>query len=81
MKPKLSFLSPLLAGLLVSEHAYAYIDAGTGSMLVQLLVGGFAGIAVLFRAVLSRYFFSRKRGALSTDRMALEKNSKRISEN
>jgi hypothetical protein len=27
--------------------AYAYLDAGTGSMILQLLLGGLAGLAVV----------------------------------
>jgi hypothetical protein len=29
--------------------AYAYVDPGTGSMMIQLLLGGFAGLAVFAR--------------------------------
>ena len=29
--------------------AHAYLDAGTGSMLLQLLLGGLAGLAVLLK--------------------------------
>jgi hypothetical protein len=29
--------------------AYAYVDPGAGSMMVQLLLGGVAGIVVLIR--------------------------------
>jgi Na+/proline symporter len=29
--------------------AYAYLDPGSGGMMVQLLLGGFAGAAVLVR--------------------------------
>lgn len=32
---------------LSATEARAYLDAGTGSMLVQLLLGGVAGLAVL----------------------------------
>ncbi len=33
--------------LRVDAPAYAYLDPGTGSMLVQLLLGGFAGALVI----------------------------------
>ncbi len=43
---------PLLALLTVlgcPSLAYAYIDPGAGSMLLQLLLGGVAGLFVFFR--------------------------------
>jgi hypothetical protein len=41
----------LLTGicLLVAVPAYAYVDPGTGGMLVQLVTGGVAGLFVLAR--------------------------------
>jgi hypothetical protein len=39
-----------LSALIVSSRpAYAYLDPGSGSMLVQLLLGGVAGALVLVR--------------------------------
>jgi len=35
--------------VLVAAPAYAYIDPGSGSMLVQLLTGGAAGALILLR--------------------------------
>lgn len=35
--------------LMVARPAFAYLDAGSGSMLVQLLLGGFAGLAVIVK--------------------------------
>ena len=35
--------------LLSGRPAYAYLDAGTGSMLLQLLLGGLAGLAVILK--------------------------------
>jgi hypothetical protein len=32
-----------------TSQAHAYLDAGTGSMVVQALLGGIAGIAVLIK--------------------------------
>ena len=37
----------LLGSLAVSTPAYAYLDPGTGSMLLQLLLGGVAGALVI----------------------------------
>jgi len=41
----------LLAGIILftERPAHAYLDAGTGSMIIQLLLGGTAGLAVLFK--------------------------------
>lgn len=38
-----------LAGLLMATPAFAYLDAGSGSMLVQLLLGGIAGAVVFLK--------------------------------
>lgn len=35
--------------LLSSGTAYAYLDAGTGSIIMQILLGGLAGLAVVLR--------------------------------
>ena len=32
-----------------ASPAYAYVDPGTGSMMLQLVLGGVAGLAVLIR--------------------------------
>jgi hypothetical protein len=40
--------------VLSSQPAHAYLDPGTGSMLLQLLLGGLAGAAVIGRAYWSR---------------------------
>jgi hypothetical protein len=40
----------LISGLLLgasSRGAHAYLDAGTGSMILQVLLGGFAGLALV----------------------------------
>lgn len=45
-------------------HVFAYLDAGTGSMLLQALMGGFAGLVVLSRltwaSILPRLGLRRK---------------------
>jgi len=30
-------------------YAYAYLDPGAGSMILQMLLGGLAGVALFFR--------------------------------
>ena len=46
----------LLTGicLLTATPAYAYVDPGTGGLLVQLVTGGVAGIFVLARLYWTR---------------------------
>jgi hypothetical protein len=42
----------LLVGVLVAAFerpAHAYLDPGSGSMLMQLLLGGVAGVAVIVK--------------------------------
>ena len=43
----LGFVSVALAMLTLEQPAYAYIDPGTGSMLLQVLLGGVAGAFVI----------------------------------
>jgi hypothetical protein len=38
-----------LAFLLLQRDLYAYLDPGSGSMLMQLLLGGVAGLGVIVR--------------------------------
>ena len=44
--PCLTFIVLLL---LLPDRALAYLDPGSGSMMLQLLLGGLAGVAVLLR--------------------------------
>jgi hypothetical protein len=39
----------LVAVLACPSLAYAYVDPGAGSMILQLLLGGVAGLFVFFR--------------------------------
>ena len=52
--------SVLAAALATPTAAFAYLDPTSGSMLLQLLLGGIAGIAVAVRL-----FWHRFRGFLS----------------
>jgi hypothetical protein len=58
-------LAALVGSLLLPATASAYLDPGTGSMLLQLLVGGAAGAVVLvklfWRRLLSLLPSSRRR--------------------
>lgn len=52
-----------------SPPAHAYLDPGTGSMLLQLLLGGLAGLLVLLKLYwhrLKRRFHERFRRAPSS---------------
>ena len=44
----------LLLFVLVTP-AFAYIDPGSGGMMMQLLLGGFAGVVVLLRLYWQRF--------------------------
>lgn len=35
--------------LLLSRHAYAYIDPGTGSFLIQMLIGAVVGAVITIK--------------------------------
>ena len=48
MKPK-SILWSILVLALVARPAHAYIDPASGSMFLQLLLGGVAGVALVFK--------------------------------
>ena len=48
-------VSVFCASLLWSAPAHAYLDPGTGSMFLQLLLGGLAGAAVVGRMYWSRF--------------------------
>lgn len=42
-------LSVFSVGLLVTFPAYAYLDPGTGSVLLQGLLAGFAGVVAVIK--------------------------------
>ncbi|MGH9778516.1 MAG: hypothetical protein ACRD5I_08895 [Candidatus Acidiferrales bacterium] len=54
-------LLALLLGLPAAAHAY--VDPGAGSMFLQLLLGGSAGLLVVFRIFRGRIyrFFGRRK--------------------
>jgi hypothetical protein len=45
----------LLMMIVGSNTAWAYIDPGTGSMVLQLLLGGIAGAVVIFKLYWRRF--------------------------
>jgi hypothetical protein len=69
-KSKLSFVSTVAAlTILPATPAFAYLDPGNGSMLLQLLLGGAAGAAVIVRIYWQRLksMFSFKKPPQSKD--------------
>ncbi len=45
--PRILIILPLL--MLVPSPSYAYLDPGTGSMVLQIILGGIAGLALFGR--------------------------------
>jgi len=39
----------IILGMVPASEAHAYLDPGSGSMLLQLLMGGIAGVAMVFK--------------------------------
>ena len=64
------FCAVLLAFLVLLEAPVeAYLDPGSGSMLLQALLGGFAGIAVIAKLYWNRVtgLFNRKSAPKDSD--------------
>jgi len=64
MQHRARYALVLLALLLgMPAAAYAYVDPGAGSMFLQLLLGGSAGLLVVFRIFRERIyrFFGRRK--------------------
>jgi hypothetical protein len=49
MKPRTLFVSALVLVHLAPTPSYAYLDPGAGSMLLQLVLGGVAGLVVIVK--------------------------------
>ncbi len=62
MKPSKTLCYLAALGILLPMPAHAYLDPGTGGMLLQLLVGAIAGSIVFLRLKWTQVkgFFSRK---------------------
>ena len=64
----------VLIGCLVTSPAYAYLDGGTGSVLVQSFIAGIAGFLALVKLYWQqvkgfyRKIFSKKHAPAATDR-------------
>jgi hypothetical protein len=59
MAPPLASLALLL---FLCRPAHAYVDGGTGSMILQTLLAGFGGLAVFLR-LKWKSLFKKKNGA------------------
>lgn len=57
------------AALCISNPAYAYLDPGTGSMILQLLLGGVAGLLVIGKLYWHRFkdLFAKQKQPLQSD--------------
>ena len=44
---------------------FAYLDPGTGSIVLQVIVGGFAGLAVFFKMFGRKMMFGKKDNELT----------------
>lgn len=54
MKKRPLFFLLLLLLTALSRPAYAYLDPGSGSMMLQLILGGIAGLAMVFKVYWNR---------------------------
>jgi len=56
------FLFAVLVPLVVATPAYAYLDPGTGSMIIQALAAGAVGAAIFWRNIVNKakQVFSRR---------------------
>ena len=62
-------LAVILLLLALSGPAHAYIDPSAGSVLLQLILGGIAGVLVALRLYWNRLtaFFRRRQASTTTD--------------
>ncbi len=51
---------------MIRHTLFAYIDPGTGSILLQALLGGLAGLAVFFKTTGRRLFRRREQEPVKT---------------
>ena len=45
----MTFVSALLIVLAFTRNAHAYLDSGTGSFIIQMVLGGVAGLVVVIK--------------------------------
>lgn len=64
MKTVLVGVSTLFIFLLTFSNAYAYLDPNSGSLILQILLGGLAGAAVIIKLYFNKvksFFESKKK--------------------
>lgn len=42
---RITIITFVLVSLLFPQNAYAYLDPGTGSLIIQILIAGFLGVS------------------------------------
>jgi len=52
---RLLIFSIIMFFLLMTSNAYAYIDPGSGSLILQLILGGVAGLVVIIKLYWDRF--------------------------
>jgi len=50
-------LGVFLLGTFVSSEAYAYIDPGSGSLIIQMLIGALVGVGITIKIYWNRLKF------------------------
>ena len=45
-----AFILLVFINVILPEKAYAYIDPGTGSMVLQIIIASFIGLGITFKA-------------------------------
>lgn len=45
---------------------FGYLDPGSGSLILQAVIGGLTGLAVMFKALRSKYQFGRAKTPADT---------------
>lgn len=72
---RIAALSVLATGALVSTSAHAYLDPGSGSMLLQIILGGIGGLVVLVKLYWHRLLVLLGRAEEDNNDMVLEEAS------
>jgi len=64
------FLTVLAVPFLVQQNAHAYLDPASGSILIQMILGGIAGFFVMLKVYgrrIKRFFTPGSKAASSND--------------
>jgi len=76
-RPVLVFFALLCVLLLTSKNAYAYIDPGSGSYMLQLLIAGLVGLSFTIKSFWKniRMYFSARFGKKEKQKQEQEKSN------